>query len=76
MSKIRRLSKNNSHTSNDPSKGVQKNILKAWNFTQIKLRHRCFANNVEKIFQTNILDNGAGEILVMVVLIVDICLDD
>ena len=40
------------------SKGAQKNMLKAWNFTENKLRHRCFDYNSQKIFRTNILGNS------------------
>ena len=36
----------------------QKNMLKARKFTKNKLRHRYFDNNLRKIFQTNMLDNG------------------
>ena len=41
-----------------PSKSVQRNMLKAWDFTKNKLCQRCFDNNLQKIFQKNILENG------------------
>ena len=46
----------------DPSKGFQKNMVKAWDFTKNNLCHRYFDNNLQKIFETNILDNGTGQI--------------
>ena len=52
------------------SKDVQKNMLKTYKFTKNKLRHRCFHNNLQKIFQTNILENGTGQTLLMVVLMI------
>ena len=51
-------------------KAVQKNMLKAWDFTKNKFCHRCFDNNLQKIFRTNILENDTGQILLIVVLIV------
>ena len=57
-----------------PSEGVQKNMLKAWNFTKNRLRHRYFGNNLYKIYRTNILENTAGYILLTVVLTVGLCL--
>ena len=51
-----------------PSKGIQKNMLKAWDFTKNKLCHRYFDNNLQKMSRTNILDNGTGQILLIVVL--------
>ena len=59
-----------------PSRGVQKNMQKAWNFTKNKLRHRCFENSLSKTFPTNMLDNGTGQILYIVVLIVGLALDN
>ena len=53
-----------------PSKGVQKNMLKALDFTKNKLCHRYFDNNLQKIFRTNILENGTGQMLLIVVLMV------
>ena len=40
-----------------PSKGVQKNILKAWDFTKNKLCQKYIDDNLQKIFRTNILEN-------------------
>ena len=54
------------------SKGVQKNILKLWNFTENKLCHRCFDNNLQKIIQTNI----TREILLRVNSMVALCLEN
>ena len=48
----------------------QKIKLKAWNFTQNKLCHRHFDNNLLKIFQTNIFENGTGQIILIFVLMV------
>ena len=57
-----------------PSKGVQNNMLKAWDFTKNKHCHRCFENNLQKIFQTKILESGTGQITFLVVLIVGLWL--
>ena len=53
-----------------PSKGVQKNMLKEWNFTKNKICYRCFHNNLQKLFRTKILKNSNGHILLKVVLMV------
>ena len=58
------------------SKGVQKNILKAWNFTKNKLHHRCFDNDLQKNFRTNILESDTKQIILSVVLMVGLCLDN
>ena len=57
-----------------PSKGVQNNMLKAWDFTENKLCYRCFENNLQKIFQTKILENDTGQIAFIVVLLVGLWL--
>ena len=31
-------------------KATQKNMLKAWNFTKNKINHKCFDNNLQKLF--------------------------
>ena len=36
-----------------PSKGAQKNMLKAWNFTKNEICYRYFDNNLQKLFRTN-----------------------
>ena len=36
-------------------------MLKAWNFTSYKLRHRCFDNNLQKDFRTNIIGSDAAD---------------
>ena len=42
----------------NPIKGIYKNVREAWNLKKRKkLRHESFDNNLEKIFQTNILKN-------------------
>ena len=57
-----------------PSKGVQKNMLKAWEFTKNKLYHQKFVSNLQKIFQTNILETGTRQILLIAVLMVGLWL--
>ena len=47
----------------NPSKGVQENILKAWNFTTYKLHHRYVDNNLQKNFRTNILESDTADTL-------------
>ena len=66
MSKIRCVSKNNFQTSDYPPKGVQENMLKAWNFTKNKLLHKCFVNNLQKKFRANILANGTAQMFLIV----------
>ena len=44
-----------------PSESVQKNMLKAWNFTTFKLHHRYFDNNLQKNFPTNILESDTAD---------------
>lgn len=51
-----------------PSEGIKTSTPKAWNFTKQKLRHRCLDDNLQKIFQTNILESGIGQALLIVVL--------
>ena len=57
-----------------PSKVIQKYMLKAWDFTKNKLCHRYFDNKLQKISQTNILDNGTRQILLIVALMVGLWL--
>ena len=57
-----------------PATGVQKNMLKAWDFTKNKLGHRYFNKKSKKIFRTNNLENGTGQILLVVVLMISIWL--
>ena len=45
------------------SKGVQKNMLKVWNFTKIKICCRCFDNKSQKVFRTKIRENKKQQIL-------------
>ena len=49
-------------------------MLKVWNFAKNKLCHRCIDNNLQKIFRTNILENGTRFILLIVFLLVDVWL--
>ena len=56
------------------SKGVQKNMLKAWNFTKKKICHRCFDNILQKPFETKPLKNSNGQILLIVILMVGLWL--
>ena len=57
-----------------PSKSLQKNLLKAWNFTENKICHRCFDNNLQKPFRTKILKNSNRETLLIVALMVGLLL--
>ena len=57
-----------------PSKGVQKNILKAWNFAKNKICHRYFDNNFKKLFWTKILKISNRQILLKIVLMVGLVL--
>ena len=52
------------------SKSVQKNKLKAWDFTKNKFCDRYFDKKLQKIFRTNILENGTGQKLLIVVLMI------
>ena len=58
-----------------PSKVVQKNMFKAWNYTKNNLHHKWIDNNLQKILRTNIPQNVTGQILLMIVWMVGICLD-
>ena len=51
-----------------PSKGVQKNMLKWWNFIENKICHVCFDNYLRKLFQTKILKSSNGQIFLKVLL--------
>ena len=53
-----------------PSKGVQKNMLKTWNFTEKRLCHRYFHDNLQETSRTSILQIGTGQALLIVVLMV------
>ena len=53
-----------------PHNGFQKNTVKAWDFTKNNLCRRYLANNLQKIFQANILENDTGQILLIVALMV------
>ena len=57
------------------SNGAQKNMLKAWNFNQMKIPHRHSDNNLQKIFRKHILENANGQVLLMVILMVGLCLE-
>ena len=58
------------------SKGVQKNILKAWNFTKNGFPQRYFGNNLSKNFRTNIPENATRQILLKVTLKAGLHLDN
>ena len=47
-------------------------MLKVWDFTKNKLRHRYIDNNLQKIFGTNVLENGTGQMRLIVVLMIDL----
>ena len=57
-----------------PSKGVQQNMLKAWDFTKNRLCHRYFDNNLQKIFGAIVLQTDTGQIRLIVVLTVGLWL--
>ena len=57
-----------------PYEGVQENMLKAWYFTKDKTCRRYFDNNLQKTFRTNILEDGTGQIDLVVVLMVGLWL--
>ena len=67
MSKIRCSQRTISILQTNPSKDVQKNILKSYNFTKNKPHHKCFDNNLQKLFRTIIVLENAT---------FDTCLDD
>ena len=56
------------------STGVQKNMLKAWDFTKNKLCHRHFDNHLQKTFRTIILEIRTGQVLLIVILMVGLWL--
>ena len=68
MNKRRCVSKKNFPSQTHPSKRVQKNVQKAWNFTKKQTPPRCFDKDLKDISRTNA--NGTGEILLIVVLMV------
>ena len=49
-------------------------MVKAWDFTKNKLCQRYFDNNLQKIFRTYIFENGTGQILLIVILMVGLWL--
>ena len=49
-------------------------MMKARDFTENKLCHKYFDKNLQKSFQTHILENGTGQILLIVVLMVGLWL--
>ena len=57
-----------------PAKGVQKNLLKTWNFTKNEICHRCFDNNLQKLFRTKILKNSNMQMYMIVALMVGLWL--
>ena len=57
-----------------PSKGVQQNMRKTWHFTKNRLCHKYFDINLQEIFRAIILQNGTGQILLIVVLMIGLWL--
>ena len=49
-------------------------MLKASDFTKNEFCYRNFDNNLQKTFRINILEIGAGQILLIVVLMIDLWL--
>ena len=45
-------------------------MLKAWNFTENKIYHKCFDNNLKKLFGTKILKNSNEQIILILALMV------
>ena len=45
------------------SKGAPRNMLKVYDFTKNELCRKCLDNKLQKILQTNILENGTEQIL-------------
>ena len=39
-----------------PSKGIQKSMLKVWNFTKNKLCNKCFCNDLQKMLHSKSMD--------------------
>ena len=75
MSKIRCVSKILMLPAH-PSKSVQKNMLKAWDFNKYKLFHISFGNNLQKNCRTSLLQSDTAQILLIVVLLVGLFLDN
>ena len=67
------LTKNNFNTYIQPPKGVQKNMLNAWNFTKSKHHHWCVDNNLQIVSRRSILENAIGQIYLTVALMVGLC---
>ena len=57
-----------------PSKGGQKNMLKAWDLTKNKLYHREFDSILQKIYRTSILENVIRQMLLIAVSMVGLWL--
>ena len=60
----------------DLSNNVEKNMAKAWNFTKYISYHQPFDRSLQKNFPTNILESDTAQMLLIVVLMVDKCLDN
>ena len=50
-----------------PSKALQKNMLKAWNFNKYKLCHIAFDNNLQKNCRTDTLESDTAQLLLIAV---------
>ena len=46
-----------------------KSLLRAWNYNEDKLHHRCFDNDFKKVSRTNFLKNSPRQTLLKVALI-------
>ena len=49
-------------------------MLKVWDFTKKRLHNRYLDNNLQKIFRRNIFQNGTGQIILIIVLMVGLWL--
>ena len=48
-----------------PQKALRRIMLQEWNFTKNKICHRCFDNNLQKVFPTKVLENSNGLLIVI-----------
>ena len=55
---------------------VSGKYAKCINLSKSNLHHNCFDNNLQKRLQTNIIENVTGHIFLIVVLMVDLCLNN
>ena len=76
IAKMRSDFNNNFHTSDASTKGCSEFMLKVCNFTKNKPHYRCFNKSLQKIFQTNILEDSTRQVLLIVVLMIELCSDN